>query len=134
MRVTRLLVISAVFIFSLAACSGGSSNATAPLSTPEIQQAVKSGKKSVIFFINPSGYPCRIQDEILQKLHSDRKGGFNLVPVVTMNYDHQKAFYDYGIRSLPAIVLLDSKGGIAKHFPPGIQPYDIIAQELDSTN
>ncbi|MBN2654993.1 MAG: thioredoxin family protein [Nitrospirae bacterium] len=134
MRITRLLMITAAIIFSLAACSGSTNTATAPLSTTEIQQAVKSGKKTVIFFINPSGYPCRIQDEILQKLHTDKKEIFNIVPVVTMNHDHQKAFYDYGIRSIPAIVLLDSKGGIAKHFPPGIQPYDIIAQELDSTN
>ncbi|MDX9715530.1 MAG: thioredoxin family protein [Dissulfurispiraceae bacterium] len=133
MRLISILVIFALAAFSFAACSSSSSNAAAPLSTAEIQQAVQSGKKSVIFFINPSGYPCRMQDEILQKLHSDRKGSFNLVPVVTMNYDHQQAFYDYGIRSLPAMVLLDSKGGIAKHFPPGIQPYEIVAQELDNT-
>lgn len=125
------LIIAA--IFTLAGCSSSSDKIAAPLSTPEIQKAAASGKKSVIFFINPSGQPCRIQDEILRQLHSDKKMSFNLVHVETMNHEHQKAFYDYGIRSLPSVVILDSKGAISKHLSPGIQPYDILARELDNT-
>lgn len=104
---------------------------TAPQSIPEIHSAVASGKKSILFFMNPAGGPCNAQNEILQKLLKDRKGNFNIVYVSTMKPEHQKAFYDYGVRSLPWVTLLDGKGRIAHHFPPGIQSYEALSEALD---
>ncbi|MDH4161180.1 MAG: thioredoxin family protein [Nitrospirota bacterium] len=106
---------------------------TAPLSTPELKQAIGAGKKNtVVFFINPNGGPCKAQKEILVQLQKDRKGNFNIAYVDAMNQANQKAFYDYGVRSLPTVVVVDGKGKIAKYFPPGIQSYDVLAKTLDS--
>jgi thiol-disulfide isomerase/thioredoxin len=104
----------------------------APLSTPELKQAFASGKKTVVFFQNPAGGPCKAQNEILQKLHKDKGSNFNIAAVSAMKPEDQKAFYDYGIRNLPSLVLVDSKGRISRVFPPGIQSYETLTKALDS--
>jgi thiol-disulfide isomerase/thioredoxin len=104
----------------------------APLSTPELKQVIGAGKKStLVFFQNPQGGPCRAQKEILQKLQQDRKDNFNIANVSTMRPEDQKAFYDYGIRNLPMLVLVDKSGKISRVFSPGIQSYEALAAALD---
>ncbi len=105
----------------------------APLSTPELQSKIGPGKKNtIVFFQNPEGGPCRAQNEIVQRLLKDRKNGFNIAAVSTMKQEDQKAFYDYGVRSLPTIVLVDKAGQINRFFPPGIQSYETLAAALDA--
>jgi thioredoxin 1 len=115
-----------------AALPAGAGSAAAPLSTPELKQIIGSGNKNtVVFFLNPSGGPCRAQNEILQKLLKDRKNNFNVAYVSVTQAENQRAFYDYGVRSLPTLVLVDSKGMIARVFPPGIQSDETLGTALD---
>jgi len=51
-----------------------------------------------------------------------------------LNPADQQAFYDYGVRNLPTMVLVDSKGKISRAFPPGIQTYEALAAALDGAN
>lgn len=104
---------------------------SAPLSTPEIKQSISSGKKTIIFFLNPNGGPCRAQNEVLSTLQKDRKNNFNVAYVSAMQQENQRAFYDYGVRGLPTLVLVDGTGKINRMFPPGIQSYDALAAALD---
>jgi thioredoxin 1 len=122
-------------IVALLAVTGpaGAAQPDAPKSTPELTQAIGAGKKTVVFFLNPQGGPCRAQNEIVQKLQKDRKMSFNVAYVSTMNPGDQKAFYEYGVRNLPQLVLVDSKGKIAQFFPPGIQSYQALSTVLDGT-
>jgi thioredoxin len=108
--------------------AGGTS---APLSTPEIKQSIGSGKKTIIFFLNPNGGPCKAQNEVLTTLQKDRKNNFSVAYVSAMQQENQRAFYDYGVRGLPTLVLVDSSGKISRMFPPGIQSYDALAAALD---
>lgn len=112
-------------------CQSGSGGTAAPQSTPELRQSIGSGKKTVVFFLNPNGGPCQAQNEILQKLVLDRGGSFNVTYVSAMQPENQKAFYDYGVRSLPTLVLVDGSGKISRTFPPGIQTYETLAAALD---
>jgi thioredoxin 1 len=121
-------------VLILGGCQSGSGGgAQAPQSTPELKQALGSGKKTVVFFLNPQGGPCRAQNEILTKLYQDRGGSFNVAYVSTMKPEDQQAFYDYGVRNLPTLVLADSSGKISRNFPPGIQTYEALAAALDGT-
>lgn len=122
-----LLIISA-----FTGCKSGSGSATAPASSTEIRQAFGSGKKTVVFFMNPEGGPCRTQNEILQRLHQDKGGSFNIAYVSTLRPEDQKAFYDYGVKNLPSVVIVDSSGKIANYLPPGIQTYETLARSLDA--
>lgn len=106
--------------------------AKAPLSTKDLTAAVSAGDRStLVFFQNPAGGPCRTQGDVLQKLQQDRKGSFNVVSVSVHRPEDRQAFYDYGIRSLPSLVLVDRKGRIARVFPPGIQSYETLSAALD---
>jgi len=78
-------------------------------------------KGSLLFFLNPNGYPCQMQDKILVDNQSKIEEYTNIVYVSTDNRGDRKTFYKYGIRALPAIILLNSKGEIAQRFPPGIK-------------
>ncbi len=104
----------------------------APRSTSELQQLIGAGKKTIIFFQNPKAGPSKPQPEILRKLLKARKGNFTIAYVNSMKPEDQKAFYDYGIRNLPSLVLVDGSGNISRVFPPGIQSYETLGQSLDS--
>ncbi len=101
-------------------------------STAELQKSIAAGKKTIVFFQNPMGGPCRAQNEIIQKLLKDRKNNFTVAYVSTMKPEDQRAFYDYGVRSLPTVVLVDKQGTIATFFPPGIQSYQTLSAALDA--
>ena len=129
----RSMISVALILVLVVAGLALAANPDAPKSTPELKQTIGAGKKTVVFFLNPQGGPCRAQNEIVQKLQKDRKGNFSVAYVSTMNPGDQKAFYEYGVRNLPQLVLVDSKGKIAQFFPPGIQSYEALAMALDGT-
>jgi len=110
------------------AFAGGTS---APLSTPALQQNIGKGKPTLVFFQNPYGGPCKAQKRELDKLAEKRKNTFNIASVNAMEQNDQKAFYDYGVRNLPSLVLVDKAGSISKVFPPGIQSIDTLSAALD---
>lgn len=127
-RFTTAVVMSALLGLSAA---GIAVAGNAPLSLPELKKAFGSSKPTLLFFQNPYGGPCRNQKAILDKLQQDRTNSFNIVAVNAMDQSHQKAFYDYGVRSLPSLVLVDKSGNISKVFPPGIQQANSLSAALD---
>ncbi len=124
-----LYLIASILVLGVLTAYGSTA---APQSNNDLKQAFSSGKKTVVFFLNPQGGPCKAQNEILQKLHNDRGKKFNVVYVDANKPVNQKAFYDYGVRGLPSVVIVDSAGNIGKVFSPGIQSYETLAQTLDS--
>ncbi|TAN41466.1 MAG: hypothetical protein EPN22_15315 [Nitrospirae bacterium] len=124
-----LFIFTAVLALAAPSVAG---DTAAPKSNQELKQAFASGKKTVIFFLNPMGAPCRAQNDVLQKLHADRAKKFNIVNIDATRPSDQKVFYDYGVRGLPSIVIVDSRGNIGRVFPPGVQSYETLAHVLDS--
>jgi thioredoxin-like negative regulator of GroEL len=125
-------VVSLLTLTLLATAGISLAAATAPLSTPELKQTIgANGKATLVFFQNPNGGPCKAQKGILDKLTQDKKAGFNIASVNAMNQNDQKAFYDYGVRSLPSLVLVDKNGKISRVFPPGIQSIETLSAALD---
>jgi thioredoxin 1 len=122
------LIISAAIFFSGCAAEAPA----APKSNTDIKSATESGKKTVLFFLNPNGAPCKLQNVEIEKLKQNQGDKINIVYVNAMSQADQQVFYDYGIRSLPSLVLIDSKGGIAKYFPPGIHKYDSLVDAINS--
>ena len=129
-HILRTFLLLAVLVFPSGQAAAG--NPAAPLSTPELQKMIGEGKKStIVFFLNPLGGPCAAQKQILEQLRKDRGNKFNIAYVSTMKQEDTKAFYDYGVRNLPTIVLVDRQGNVARYFSPGIQRYETLAAALD---
>ena len=125
----RIIALLAVTLFATATVATAAPKA--PLSTPALSQSIGKGKPVLVFFQNPNGGPCKAQQQLLDKLTEKRKGTFTIAPVNAMEQNDQKAFYDYGVRSLPSLVLVDKAGAISKVFPPGIQSIETISSALD---
>lgn len=125
----KFLILLAALVIAGQAAAG---NPAAPLSTPELSRMISSGKKNtIVFFLNPLGGPCAEQKRILEQLLKDRGNNFNIAYVSTMKQEDTKAFYDYGVRNLPTVVLVDRKGMVSRYFSPGIQSYQSLAAALD---
>lgn len=129
--ILSLLVSILVFSVSSPVWAG---DPVAPLSTPELKQVISAGKKNtIVFFLNPMGGPCRSQNGILQQLQKDKGSSFNIVYVSSLEQQNQQAFYDYGVRNLPSMVIVNKQGKITTVFPPGIQSYETLAAALEKT-
>lgn len=80
------------------------------------------------------GAPCQAQKAELDKLAPQQKSKFNLTNVSVMDPNARQAFYDYGVRSLPSLVLIDKVGNISKVFAPGIQSAETINTAVSALN
>ena len=125
----RIITLLTVTLFATATLASAAPKA--PLSTPALSQTLGKGKPTLVFFQNPNGGPCRAQQQVLDQLVEKRKGTFTIAPVNSMDQNDQKAFYDYGVRSLPSLVLVDRAGNISKVFSPGIQRLETLSAALD---
>ena len=86
--------------------------------------------KQILFFMNPNGRPCQMQLEILDGMKEKLKGLATIKYVKTTEQADQALFYDYGIRGLPSLVVLDKTGKEFKRFTPGIQDEKTIMSAL----
>ena len=129
----RLLTLLATVL--VAASTAALAAPRAPLSTPELKATIASNDKpTLVFFLNPMGAPCQAQKVELDKLAPQQKSKFNLANVSVMDPGARQAFYDYGVRSLPSLVLIDKAGNISKVFAPGIQRAAAISTALSVLN
>jgi thioredoxin 1 len=75
----------------------------------------------LVFFMNPNGAPCQMQDRILHDMAPDLKGKVEVVYYKTTVPADIAKFNQYGIRSLPTLVVTDASGKELRRATPGIQ-------------
>ena len=82
----------------------------------------------LVFFMNPNGQPCQIQDRILKEMSGELAGKADVVYYRTTNNDDIQKFTQYGVRSLPALMLTDATGKEIRRATPGIQSAPQVRQ------
>lgn len=95
----------------------------------QVRAAVKP-KPTLIFFMNPNGSPCQMQDQILVQGKTDIEKYAQVRYVKTTIPGDREVFYQFGIRSLPNLVLVDAMGKELSRFAPGIQSIEAIMSAL----
>ncbi|MBC8316348.1 MAG: hypothetical protein H8E41_00465 [Desulfobulbaceae bacterium] len=95
-------------------------------------EAITSANFDLIFFLDPNGGPCKMQDAILLDMSEELKGKVNIKYVQTTVPDDRNIFYHYGIRALPTLLLADSSGKEIKRMPPGVKNADNIRALIQS--
>jgi len=93
-------------------------------SSPEIAEHL------LVFFINPDGGPCKMQENILNQMSAELDGKVLIRPVKTTVSTDMDIFYAYGIRALPTILLADSSGKEISRLPPGVHAAETIRNLL----
>jgi thioredoxin 1 len=84
----------------------------------------------LVFFMNPNGTPCQMQDQILQQMAPELKGKAAVVYYKTTVPSDIAMFQQYGIRSLPALLVTDASGKEIRRATPGIQSAAQVRQLL----
>lgn len=85
----------------------------------------------LVFFIDPNGGPCQMQENILGQMSAELDGKVFIRPVKTTVQADMDIFYAYGIRALPTILLADSSGKEIKRLPPGVHAAETIRNLLN---
>jgi len=120
-------LLSALLFAALIGCSDHTQG-----SDLEEEGPVTPGKKGeLLFFLNPNGYACRTQNDIVRSILPQIKAKAKLVYVRTDVAADKSVFYQYGIRSLPSLILLNPDGDVSKRFSPGIQEKEDIIEAVD---
>jgi hypothetical protein len=109
----KFILVLAVML--LVGCSGDQDRETG-----QAGQVGSTGHQ-LIFFLDPGGRPCQMQDQILQDLAGDLKNRVALRYVQTTVAEDRRVFYKYGIRALPTLVLADASGSEIGRLPPGVK-------------
>ena len=125
----RFTIIFLIFVV-VAGCSTGEKD-----SFPEEKQVSKENistvKGKLLFFINPNGYPCQLQERILSENAAEVDTYVDVEYVSTTVPKDREKFYKYGIRALPILVLLDKEGNVIKRFSPGIKKIGEIMRYIE---
>jgi thioredoxin 1 len=109
----RLAAVASAAVLSLAASACSRSSADAPASA-------QPGRPRLVFFMNPNGVPCQLQDDVLRRM-PDLPSRAELVYVRTTVADELPEFRRYGIRGLPTLVVTDASGRELRRATPGVQ-------------
>jgi hypothetical protein len=94
------------------------------------QKTTSKGK--LLFFLNPGGYPCQVQDGILNSLEEEISSKVSIKRIKTTDPDDRPYFYEYGIRALPLLILINSNGKVIKRFAPGIKDKNSILDSIST--
>ncbi|OQA34588.1 MAG: hypothetical protein BWY57_00369 [Betaproteobacteria bacterium ADurb.Bin341] len=116
-----------LFLLSLGAAFAHAGSGNQPA---EPSSATATPSLSLMFFINPAGGPCQVQEEILNRFRTQIEKRAKIVPVSTMSFSAPLLFRKFGIRHLPALVLVDANQQEIMRFAPGVQSGEQILKQL----
>jgi len=127
-------ILSAVLLaaaVAIAGCSGSSAAPPAPSAAAQAAPASAhaAARPRLVFFMNPSGRPCQMQDAILRAM-PDLPSRADVVYYKTTEPADLPRFEQYGVRSLPLLVLTDANGVELRRATPGIQAVQQVSQLL----
>ena len=123
-RKSRFLLVA---LAVSAACSSAD-----PGTPPQRGSAAAPGAASssdlprLVFFMNPNGAPCQLQDGLLREMSAELTGRVTVVYLRTTVEAELPFFARYGIRSLPQLLLADGTGRELRRATPGIQSREAI--------
>ena len=117
----------ALFAFAFAACSASAESPDRR--APAAAQPVAALPR-LVFFMNPNGMPCQMQDRVLRDMAPELSGLAALVSYRTTEPADLPQFGRYGIRSLPMLIVTDAAGREVRRATPGIHSADEIRRLL----
>ena len=99
---------------------------------PAKAKAAPAPKPALMFFMNPDGRPCQMQDRILSESRAQWEALATLRYVKTTDPADRELFYGYGIRSLPNLLLVGADGKELYRYSPGIQSAETVLSGIRS--
>ena len=111
--------------------ASGGAPAPAPAASPApAARPPAETRPRLVFFMNPNGMPCQLQDRVLRAMASELKGRADLVYYRTTEAQEIAQFGRYGVRALPMLLVTDATGRELRRAPPGIRSAEEIRRLL----
>jgi thioredoxin 1 len=120
---------------ALSACSRAEPTAAAPAAaipaaTSAHARQPAGARPRLVFFMNPNGRPCQMQDQILRGMGATLTSAAEVVYYRTTESAELEQFQAYGIRSLPQLLVTDPAGRELRRATPGILGAEQVQQLL----
>lgn len=129
-------ILFAMLVFMLAGCSDD----TSTHSTEQTEQSAPAtlavpGEENyaLVFFLDPNGGPCQMQDRILNSMADEFAGKVHLRYVSTTVPEDRNFFHIHGVRGLPLLMLVNADGNEIRRLPPGVKTAEDIRRLLASS-
>jgi thioredoxin 1 len=119
----------ALVVLSAIACSASAGSPERPVAPAAAHPATQTLPR-LVFFMNPNGVPCQMQDRVLREMAGELNGRAALVYYKTTEQADLAQFGRYGIRSLPMLLVTDATGREVRRATPGIHSAEEIRQLL----
>jgi thioredoxin 1 len=119
----------ALLALSAVACSASAGPPEPPVA-PAAAHAATQTVPRLVFFMNPNGAPCQMQDRVLRAMAVELSGRAALIYYKTTEPADLAEFARYGIRSLPMLLVTDAEGREVRRATPGIHSAEEIRQLL----
>jgi thioredoxin 1 len=126
MRLSPSLALAAAL--AVAALPHAAAAAASDAKVASAPAAKAAPRPRLVFFMNPNGQPCQIQDRILKEMSGELAGKADVVYYKTTSNDDIQKFTQYGVRSLPTLMLTDATGKEIRRATPGIQSAPQVRQ------
>lgn len=121
MKLARPFRLSALALAIASAAPAALAEAPRPATTTTASNRPVAALPRLVFFMNPGGAPCQMQDRILQEMAPELKGKAEVVYLKTTISGDIAKFQQYGIRALPTLIVTDASGKEIRRATPGIQ-------------
>jgi thioredoxin 1 len=125
----RSAALAALAVLALSCSSSAQEpRAAAPAASPAHAAGGPQvgSRPRLVFFMNPNGGPCQLQDRILRDLSAELGARVDVVSYKTTEPADIGLFQLYGIRSLPQLLVTDATGRELRRATPGIQGADQV--------
>src|SRR5512140_2464510 len=132
LRIAALLLFAAATVAT--ACSRGDAATPAAAAPAAPMPGATHGQQAtgtlprLVFFMNPNGMPCQMQDRILREMGAELTARADVVYFKTTEPGDIARFQEFGIRSLPQLVVTDAAGRELRRATPGIHSMPEIVQ------
>ena len=101
MKLARPFRLSALALAITSAAPAALAEAPRSATTTTASTRPAASLPRLVFFMNPGGAPCQMQDRILQEMAPELKGKAEVVYLKTTIAGDIAKFQQYGIRALP---------------------------------
>lgn len=126
MLIVKKLILPILFFLGISTAFAGAASDKPTTKAP----AQTAPTMTLMFFINPNGAPCQAQEKIINEFRSQIEKRAKILAISTESFSAPMQFRKFGIRYLPALVLVDANQQEIKRFAPGIQSGEQILKEL----
>jgi|WetSurMetagenome_2_1015567.scaffolds.fasta_scaffold00229_17 thioredoxin 1 len=126
-----LAALAAWGVFHDAAASPPSPGvSTARNASAAVSAKKQAPDKTILFFMNPNGMPCRMQNEVIEGMADSLASLATVTYVKTTEPADRGKFQVYGIYGLPSLIIADKNGKEIKRLTPGIHDAPSILAAL----